>query len=155
MFVVLFLFFFRSNRCELSKRFLENHFEKLAEQINSREDLKLARVNCDEHTDFCKSQGVKGLAVHLYQPGEERVVYKNVKTEEGLSKFLIKTLGDILNESIRKIPESLNVLNDLNENTFADHIATGNHFVKFYAPWCGHCQVSSEQLNELLTLFNS
>lgn len=136
-----FLCFFITNRCELAKRFLDSQYEKLAEEINSRDDLKLARVNCDEHAEFCKSQGVNGLAVHLYQPGEERLVFKGVKNMEGLSKFLIKSLGDTLKENIRKIPEKLDALNDLTEETFIDHIASGNHFIKFYAPWCGHCQV--------------
>lgn len=47
----------------------------------------------------------------------------------------------ILQESLLAVPEKLDALNDLTEETFADHIAVGNHFIKFYAPWCGHCQV--------------
>ena len=29
---------------------------------------------------------------------------------------------------------------DLTEDTFEGEILTGQHFVDFYAPWCGHCQ---------------
>lgn len=39
------------------------------------------------------------------------------------------------------MPEKLDALNDLTDETFKDHVAVGNHFIKFYAPWCGHCQV--------------
>lgn len=41
-----------------------------------------------------------------------------------------------------KVPEATKGLIELTEETFYDHVKDGKHFVKFYAPWCGHCQVS-------------
>lgn len=35
-----------------------------------------------------------GVTVYFYPEGKERILYKGVKSEGGLSKFLIKNLGD-------------------------------------------------------------
>lgn len=29
---------------------------------------------------------------------------------------------------------------ELDDESFSSHIEHGSHFIKFYAPWCGHCQ---------------
>ena len=53
-------------------------------------------------------------------------------------------LTDVLlqeTESEPRVPEPVNGLVELTEETFAKHVENGKHFVKFYAPWCGHCQV--------------
>lgn len=46
-----------------------------------------------------------------------------------------------LQEHLLEVPQALTALNDLTDETLVDHVAVGNHFVKFYAPWCGHCKV--------------
>ncbi len=46
----------------------------------------------------------------------------------------------VLEPEEAKVEKGLYVLND---RSFASHIKEGDHFVKFYAPWCGHCQVNT------------
>lgn len=62
-------------------------------------------------------------------------------------KLRKRTFFLYLQDNLLEVPEKLDALNDLTDETFADHIAVGNHFIKFYAPWCGHCQVSTICLN--------
>lgn len=145
-----YLVIFYAAECELSQKFLPK-FEKLAQQLNVRDDLKLGRVNCAEDNDLCKNKNAKALDVFLYRVGEKRVQFNGVKNENGLSKFLIKNLGDIVVENLVDVPEKLDALNELTDETFQDHVAVGQHFVKFYAPWCGHCQRLAPTWDELAT----
>lgn len=45
--------------CELGSRTF-GKFDKLAESLNIRDDVKLAYVDCDADKQFCNSNGVKG-----------------------------------------------------------------------------------------------
>ena len=46
-------------------------------------------------------------------------------------------------------------LYDLTEETFDDHIATGQHFIEFYAPWCSHCKNLAPTWNDLANIFST
>lgn len=39
------------------------------------------------------------------------------------------------------VPESVTGLVEYTDATFKASVGHGKHFIKFYAPWCGHCQV--------------
>lgn len=60
--------------------------------------------------------------------------------------FYPKVLEFIFNP---QLPKPDNGLFELTDQNFYRHIESGDHFVKFYAPWCGHCQRLAPTWSEL------
>lgn len=64
----LFSHFFFSNfvySSELGER-LFGKFDKLAENINTRDDVILAHVNCDADSEFCDTNSVEGMTIGIW-----------------------------------------------------------------------------------------
>ena len=72
-------------------------------------------------------------------PGTEATRYKGARDLKSLQDFLTKELDDT-----PKPPAEAAVaeegLYSLTADNFEEHVSKGYHFIKFYAPWCGHCK---------------
>jgi len=71
------------------------------------------------------------------------VKYRGQRDLDSLVKFINQQMGIEQPEEEKVEPEEAKVDNGLyilTEKSFEKHIETGDHFIKFYAPWCGHCQ---------------
>nr|AYP63838.1 thioredoxin domain-containing protein 5-like protein [Haliotis discus discus]QCW12717.1 thioredoxin domain-containing protein 5 [Haliotis discus discus] len=101
----------------------------------------IAKVDCTEETAVCADQGVTGYPTlkFFYQSSTDFSRYKGPRDLDSLKAFVEEQFSQG-EESDPKPPEPLRTLVELTEGTFLDHIKHGQHFVKFYAPWCGHCQ---------------
>jgi len=124
-------------------------WDKLAEKYNAdpeKHGSKIARVDCTLETALCKDNEVSGYpTLKFFKKGAEPVRHKGGRDQDALEKFIKEQLGVKVEEEKKeeeKKPEGVKLENiiDLTSDSFPEHIKTGFRFIKFYAPWCPHCQ---------------
>ncbi|KAL5014742.1 hypothetical protein ScPMuIL_009012 [Solemya velum] len=114
-------------------------------------DCKIAKVDCTEQTALCGEYGVSSYpTLKFFEMEEEPERYKGKRDLDALKEFVEEKLtqgGEAEDKPEEKPaekepePEAIKgPVVDLTAETFTKHVATGNHFVKFFAPWCGHCK---------------
>jgi len=104
-------------------------WDKLAEIYEDSTHVKISKVDCTVDTAVCEKFEVRGYPTLLFlQNGEKKEKYEEARD--------LKTLNDFIKKQA-DIPA--NVVN-LNEDAFDSYASSGLLFVKFYAPWCGHCK---------------
>ncbi|RWS28375.1 thioredoxin domain-containing protein 5-like protein [Leptotrombidium deliense] len=149
---------------------MESAWLKLMQFFNSDKErfgTLVARVDCTEQGPLCKSENVEGYpTIKLYRKGESGGIdYEGPRDFESLKEFLVKQLNleeskgetvkrdfdeeveeesneqqDTLKPWDEDAPLPVNGLHELTDENYERFLSRGRHFVKFYAPWCGHCQ---------------
>jgi thioredoxin domain-containing protein 5 len=95
---------------------------------------------------LCSEQEVTGYpTLKFFNKGQsESVKFRGTRDLPSLTNFINEQLGidkvvggddESTNDSLPQIPDAGHKLIELTEDTFAKHVASGKHFVKFYAPW--------------------
>jgi len=144
--------------CGHCRKFLPT-WEQLVQENEKQDDsgIHLAQVNCAVDGDLCRENNVNGYPqMNLYKNGVYVETFTDPRDVDILREYLSKhaepkkvparqvvghtsdletPLGGSDNE--HNPTGTVMVLNDKN---FKQTIQEGHVFVKFYAPWCGHCK---------------
>jgi thioredoxin domain-containing protein 5 len=115
--------------------------------LNTQDEsrVRIAKVDCTENHKTCSDNEVTSYPTLKFfkTNGEEAVKYRSTRDLPSLTQFINDQLGSSTPEEETEeqaVPGALKGLIELNEKNFNELTVSGNWFVKFYAPWCGHCQ---------------
>ncbi|XP_060526994.1 thioredoxin domain-containing protein 5 homolog [Cylas formicarius] len=118
-------------------------WEQLAEMLNEDDsNIRIAKVDCTSDSKICSEQDVTGYpTLKFFKVGDnEGVKFRGTRDMPTLTNFINEQLrqGDEIDGTVNIVHES--PLKELTGENFDSLTEKGKHFVKFYAPWCGHCQ---------------
>ena len=146
-----------ASRCGHCKR-LAPTWQDLSVKYNEKDpedqDVLIGKVDCTIETALCSAQDVTGYpTLKFFKSGTDSgVKYRGQRDLDSLVKFINEQMGVEVPEEEAVESEEAKVDNGLwilSEKSFKETVAKGDVFIKFYAPWCGHCQRMAPTFAEL------
>lgn len=131
-------------------------WKALAEFHKDNSEITIAKIDCTTEGKKCSEHNIRGFpSLKLFKDGREVDRYEGTRSLDDLKNYLTLKISEhsLLSSAITEKSESAEeVPSDatdmetqikpfqLTDSNFDAMISFGTTFVKFYAPWCRHCQ---------------
>ena len=135
---------FRCGHCQK----LAPAWQSLAKSYEGDDKVKIGKLDCTQAQSVCQENQVRGYpTLHYMRDGKIVETYKGGRDLESLKDFVKSMTGSA---GAKEVKSDVAMLN---KDNFEEKVKEGVAFVKFFAPWCGHCKRLAPTWEALATKF--